>query len=491
MGGLSMFDDGGLTVGIHSDLSSDAHGQEKRKADTTAGAQMESHELELEVRWMATGNVVCSVTAAPAMSISQVKQLVHAQAGIPIEDQRLLHEGRELSSEAPVPSPLVAPLLLVRSVSDPRVSDLSHFRAAADFEALPPGAFTHVRKLAAGIHGDIFQYHWRQQGSESAVAVKKLRADRLGEVRGTETDERVVHMEPWRKAPDAEDALTEIGVLSYLSRQADVCPYLLRMRGVFAEEGSAWLVTDFAEGGDLFDLAVSGRVQEEKLRRYTLELLQAVEYLHRHRIGHRDISLENILLKEDSVRLMDFGMSVRSHSASGVPLRFFRAVGKDSCRAPEAYCPSTAKTRVVVPAGSKPGGVAMTKAGSGFLCEVKLPADAAPGQGCMAEVWGYAAQPADVFACGVCLFMLAWQCPPWRTARLADPMFSFVHGNGAGGLEALLRHWKRPMLSPDAMGFLKQALKLDPAQRPSAAASLASPWLAPLGEVTAAEKAVR
>uniref|UniRef100_A0A7S1RJ38 Protein kinase domain-containing protein n=1 Tax=Alexandrium catenella TaxID=2925 RepID=A0A7S1RJ38_ALECA len=487
MGAVGTFDADGLTVGSHSDQSPHEHGQKKQRTDAAASEPMESQELELEVRWMATDNVVCLVMVSPGMSISQVKQLVQAEAGIPIEDQRLLLGGRELSGDAPLPSPLAAPLLLVRSVSDPRVSNLSHFRTETEFEALPQGAFTHVRKLASGIHGDIFQYRWHQQSSESTVAVKKLRADRLRRSSGTETDERVVHMEPWKKSPSAEDALTEIGVLTYLSRQADVCPYLLRMRGVFAEEGFAWLVTDFAEGGDLFDLAVSGRVREDKLQHYMFELLQAVEYLHRHRIGHRDISLENILLREDSVQLMDFGMSVCSHSASGVPLRFFRAVGKDSYRAPEVYCPTTAKTRVIVPAGSKPGSVAMATAGSGFFCEIKLPADAKPRQSCMAEVWGYAAQPADIFACGVSFFMLAWQCPPWRMATLADAMFSYVHNNGVGGVEALLRHWKRPLLSPGAMSFLAQTLKFDPAERPSAAMSLASPWLAPLGEAAMAD----
>jgi len=433
---------------------------------------------------MATGNVVCSVAATSAMCISQVKQLVQERAGIPVEDQRLLLGGEELAGDAALPTPRVAPLLLVRSVSDPRVTNLGHFRAAVDFEALPRGAFAHVRKLASGIHGDVFRYRWRREGREECVAVKKLSSEGLRKARGTETDERAVHMEPWRKAPEAEDALTEIGVLAYLARQPDLSPHLLQLRGVFAgeEQGSAWLVTEFADGGDLFDVAAAGRVPEERLRRYTLQLFLALEYLHRHRIGHRDVSLENVLLKDGGVRLMDFGMSVRSHSASGVPLRFFRPVGKDAYRAPEVYCPSTPKTRAALPAGCKPGGVALAKAGAGYLCEVRVPADAAPGQSCMAEVWGYAAQPADVFSCGVCLVMLAWQCPPWQQARLADPMFAFVHARGATGLEALLRHWKKPLLSPDAMALLREVLQPDPAQRPSAAECLAGAWLAPLAE---------
>ena len=42
-------------------------------------------------------------------------------------------------------------LLLVRCVSDPRITDLSSFRIAHSFAALPIGGFSMVRKLSTGI----------------------------------------------------------------------------------------------------------------------------------------------------------------------------------------------------------------------------------------------------------------------------------------------------------------------------------------------------
>mmetsp|Transcript_52188 Transcript_52188/g.148772 ORF Transcript_52188/g.148772 Transcript_52188/m.148772 type:complete len:121 (+) Transcript_52188:1200-1562(+) len=73
---------------------------------------------------------------------------------------------------------------------------------------------------------------------------------------------------------------------------------------------------------------------------------------------------------------------------------------------------------------------------------------------------------------------LCWRgsAPPWHKAMLSDSMFAFVQGKGDRGIEALLQHWKKPLLGPEAMQLVVQLLRPDPAQRPSAAACLASPW---------------
>ena len=44
---------------------------------------------------------------------------------------------------------------------------------------------------------------------------------------------------------------------------------------------------------------------------WSWQLLQAVAFLHKQQICHRDISLENILLSKGDIRLMDFGQAVR------------------------------------------------------------------------------------------------------------------------------------------------------------------------------------
>jgi len=441
--------------------------------------------MELEVRWSASGNTAHSILMISAMRIAEIKTVIKEKVGVPVEEQRIFDkDGQELLGDRVVEAgKACSPLMLVRTVSDLCSTNLGHFRACTkDFPELPPGQFTIVCKLASGIHGDVFSCHWLRQGATVAesVAVKKLRSEGMLSCLETETNERTIHLRPWEQAPEPEDALTEIGILQYLMEQHDVSAHLLRMLAVYADEGYTWLVSELAEGGELFDVASKESLTEARVQSYMWQLLHACDYLHDHNISHRDISLENLLLKDGSVKLMDFGMAVRSCTVSGSSLRYFRGVGKDSCRAPEAYVPASATVKAFVPFSLAPDRVAMVKTGSNHLCEVRFPPEAGPGNTCMAEVWGYAAKPIDVFASGACFFMLAWSIGPWVRAELVDPMFSFVYSQGDSGLTNLLRRWGKPLLSEEAMQLLTEMLRPNPCQRPSAKQCLSHPWLAHL-----------
>jgi serine/threonine protein kinase len=350
-----------------------------------------------------------------------------------------------------------------------------------------------VKRLANAIHGEVCTYTWDRpsHSGDSRVAVKKLLTHQVERIRQTAlSTEREMHLNP-KEAKNPEDALAEIGILSYLCGQPDSPIYLLKMIAVFTEGRHTWLVTECAQGGELFDVVASGPpLAESQVRWYTWQLLSAVAYLHLHCIGHRDISLENILLDTDHnngnavIKLIDFGMAVRSHSASGAPLRFFRAVGKDFYRAPECYVPAGSKARVVAPCGATPGDVILVPVGS-VLTEVRLPETVTAGQVCIADHWGYEAQSADQFAVAVCMFILAWQSPMWHQATLADPSFSFVRSHVHGGPEALLVSWGKKPLSSNAMGLLTDMAQIVPAERPTAAKCLDHPWFAGMDDVQA------
>lgn len=442
-----------------------------------------------EVRWMTSGEVVCSVPAST--SVPAVEASVREQAGVPKNEQRLFLDGKELDVNTALPVESSSPLMLVRTTSDPRVTDLSHFHAPDKFDPVPVGGFTMVRKVSNGINGDIFRYRCRwdhlkdipgnlgtsQTSAMADVAVKKLRKEIIRHTRNKETNERAAHLEPWKNAPPEEDALTEIGVLSYLSKRADTPKYLIRMLGCFSDSNFIWLVTEFADGGELFDIVATSRLGEDKKKQYSWELLQAVEYLHRHQISHRDVSLENALVRHGSVKLMDFGLAVRSHTASGTTLRYFRAAGKNFYRAPECYVPLVPEINVTAPISAKPGEIAMLKGNDGYLCEVRLPQDVVAGKACKAEVWGYAAQPIDIFATGMAILILCCGFPIWQKALLADPTFAYVHKLGDEGLSSILRRWQKPLPTASAMDLVTTMLRTDsPTRRPTAADCLSSPW---------------
>jgi serine/threonine protein kinase len=438
------------------------------------------------VRWMTCGNAACSVQVSATTCTADVKEQIQERAGVPLEEQRLFVRNRELVGNHAGELFDAESLFLVRSLADPRRTNLGHFRCCFPFEAVPYGAFTTVRKVAAGVHGDVLECVWNCQAGGEPVAVKKISNRQLESIKYSETDERSAHFNRQRNAPGDEDSLTEIGLFRFLAKQPDLPAVILRLHGVFdGGDGFTWLVTEFAEGGELFEAVASGHVTDKKLQRYTLELLQAVDYLHRLQVGHRDISLENILLKKDTVRLMDFGMAVKSHSVSGTPLRFFRAVGKDFYRAPECYVPSSPQITVVAPKDCGPGDIAFVRVGNSHLCEVRFESDTSPGRFCAAEPWGYAVHPSDIFAAGICLFIMSFKCPPWARALLSDNWFSFAHGcEDNKGLESLLSQFKLPLPCEEVMELMKGMLHVDPSKRPLAAECLATPWFSKLAEVS-------
>jgi serine/threonine protein kinase len=66
---------------------------------------------------------------------------------------------------------------------------------------------------------------------------------------------------------------------------------------------------EYHETMDLFDyIEYNERVDESNVRKIFKQLALAVQHLHNHRIVHRDIKDENVVLdKELNVQLIDFG----------------------------------------------------------------------------------------------------------------------------------------------------------------------------------------
>lgn len=370
-------------------------------------------------------------------------------------------------------------------------ANLNFFYEFATLDDSPPaGDFVKIRRIAEcgpdphGVNQGRIELHmWSR--SEEPVAVKRVKSDFVYINRGREPDDRRNHFPP-RASPrrHQEDMLTEIGTYRYLFREGGVPEYILRMHTVFQRGDDIWLVLENATGGDLFNRCLEVHTGEgrdaisQRVRRWMWQLLQAVSYMHGRAVGHRDISLENVLLNGDDVRLMDFGQAVRSHSEAGRELRYFRyfgQAGKDYYRPCNMYVPA-APLEWVAPTGSSGGQVVFYPGNGYFFCEVALPPDAVPGERCTVEPAGYHVRPADVFACAVCAFILSTSLPPWKVAHPSDGTFKWVCRSG---IVALLRAWGHE-LAPEVEDFMARAMNMDASQRPTSDALLEHAWFEPI-----------
>lgn len=69
-------------------------------------------------------------------------------------------------------------------------------------------------------------------------------------------------------------------------------------------------IMEYAPCGDLFkNIFELKSFDKNKAKKYFLQIIAAVSYLHSINIIHRDIKLENILLIDDNIKICDFGCS--------------------------------------------------------------------------------------------------------------------------------------------------------------------------------------
>ncbi|XP_055802796.1 CBL-interacting serine/threonine-protein kinase 23 [Solanum dulcamara] len=88
-------------------------------------------------------------------------------------------------------------------------------------------------------------------------------------------------------------------------------PNVIRMYEVMASKSKIYIVLEFVTGGELFDkIASKGRLKEDEARKYFQQLINAVDYCHSRGVFHRDLKPENLLLDANGVlKVSDFGLS--------------------------------------------------------------------------------------------------------------------------------------------------------------------------------------
>ena len=89
------------------------------------------------------------------------------------------------------------------------------------------------------------------------------------------------------------------------------CCFIVNIKFAFQDLEKLYLITEFMQGGELFfHLHKEKRFSNEKAKFYLIEIILAIEYLHKNKMIYRDLKPENILLdKTGHIKLTDFGLS--------------------------------------------------------------------------------------------------------------------------------------------------------------------------------------
>jgi BR serine/threonine kinase len=88
-------------------------------------------------------------------------------------------------------------------------------------------------------------------------------------------------------------------------------PHVIKIFDVLEDSRYLFLILEYAGRGELFNfLLEKRRIHNKEALVFFQQLITGLDYCHNHRICHRDLKLENILLDFDyNIKIADFGMA--------------------------------------------------------------------------------------------------------------------------------------------------------------------------------------
>ncbi|XP_072329769.1 TRAF2 and NCK-interacting protein kinase-like isoform X8 [Scyliorhinus torazame] len=164
-----------------------------------------------------------------------------------------------------------------------------------DLSALrdPAGIFELVELVGNGTYGQVYKGRHVKTGQLAAIKVMDVTGD------------------------EEEEIKQEINMLKKYSHHRNIATYY----GAFIKKNppgvddQLWLVMEFCGAGSVTDLIKNTKgntLKEDWIAYICREILRGLTHLHQHKVIHRDIKGQNVLLTENAeVKLVDFGVSAQ------------------------------------------------------------------------------------------------------------------------------------------------------------------------------------
>ncbi|CAN8265096.1 unnamed protein product [Cochlearia groenlandica] len=226
------------------------------------------------------------------------------------------------------------------------------------------------------------------------------------------------------KVINKDQVMKRQGMMDQIKREISIMrivrhPNVVELKEVMATKTKIYFVMEFVRGGELFAKIARGKLKEDSARRYFQQLISAVDFCHSRGVSHRDLKPENLLVDDNGdLKVSDFGLSA-------LPEQLLQdGLLHTQCGTPAYVAPEILRKR------------------------------------------GYDGAKADIWSCGVILYVLLAGFLPFQDENLMS-MYRKIFKSEFDF---------PPWFSPESRRLISKLLVVDPNRRISIPAIMRSPW---------------